>query len=216
MANNEFTELRVDYGDAPLRRSDLLADPIAMFRCWLAAAKDAGVREPNGMTLATCDADGQPHARVVLLKQLGEHGFGFFTNKHSHKGQQLLANAKAAATFWWVAPRARQVRVEGEIVELPEAAADEYFASRPRRAQLCSAASPQSRVVGDRAELEAMVDDLESRLDGAAVERPAHWGGYALRPTLIEFWQGRDGRLHDRFVFARVGDAWAAARAPRR
>src|SRR5690606_6686911 len=136
--------------------------------------------------------------RVVLMKQLDANGVGFFTNKHSNKGEQLRANDRAALTFWWVEPRARQVRLEGRICELPEAVADAYFERRPRWAQLCSAASPQSQIVKDRAELEAIVQDLATRVGEGVVARPPHWGGYALQPERIEFWQGRDGRLHDR------------------
>ena len=212
MTRDEFAALRLDYGDVALRRSDLPSDPFALFRDWLDGARDAGVREPNGMALATCDEDGQPHCRIVLLKQLDERGFGFFTNKQSDKGAQLRANAKAAATFWWPAPRVRQVRVEGRISELPEADSDAYFASRPRRAQVCSAASPQSQVIADRASLEGLVARLEGEAEGRAVARPPHWGGYALLPTSIEFWQGRDGRLHDRFRYRRDRSGWVADR----
>ena len=212
MPADNFEELRIDYGDVALRRADLPADPVALFRRWLEEATTAGVREPNGMALATSDEAGQPHCRVVLLKQLDAHGFGFFTNKSSDKGRQLQANAKAAATFWWVAPRARQVRVEGVVAELPEADSEAYFRSRPRRAQLCSAASPQSRRVASREALEGLVSDLEVASADIEVHRPAHWGGYSLQPTSVEFWQGRDGRLHDRFRYLREGDDWIVER----
>ena len=212
MSRDQFSALRTDYGDAALRRADLPEDPVELFRTWMEEARDAGEPEPNGMALATCGQDGQPSCRVVLLKQLDEHGFGFFTNKQSDKGEQLRANAKAAATFWWKAPRVRQVRIEGVVVELPEADSEAYFQSRPRRAQVCSAASPQSRVVRDRASLEALVDDVDEASVDADVVRPAHWGGYALRPHRVELWQGRDGRLHDRFRFERDGDAWRVER----
>ena len=212
MSRDQFSALRTDYGDAALRRADLPEDPVELFRAWMEEARDAGEPEPNGMALATCGQDGQPSCRVVLLKQLDEHGFGFFTNKQSDKGEQLRANAKAAATFWWKAPRVRQVRIEGVVVELPEVDSEAYFQSRPRRAQVCSAASPQSRVVRDRASLEAMVDDVDEASADGDVVRPAHWGGYALRPHRVELWQGRDGRLHDRFRFERDGDAWRVER----
>lgn len=208
MPDDAFADLRVDYGDEALRRRDLPDDPIDLFRSWLQAAADAGVREPNAMALATCGSDGMPHCRVVLLKQLDAHGFGFFTNKQSGKGAELRANARAAATFWWVAPRARQVRIEGAVVELPEVDSDAYFDSRPRRAQLCSAASPQSQVVASRAELEGLVDALDREVGDRPVARPAHWGGYALVPERFEFWHGRDARLHDRFRYVRIGDGF--------
>ena len=212
MSRDQFSALRTDYGDAALRRADLPEDPVELFRAWMEEARDAGEPEPNGMALATCGKDGQPSCRVVLLKQLDEHGFGFFTNKQSDKGEQLRANAKAAATFWWKAPRVRQVRIEGVVVELPEADSEAYFRSRPRRAADLRAASPQSRVVRDRASLEAMVDDVDEASADGDVVRPAHWGGYALRPHRVELWQGRDGRLHDRFRFERDGDAWRVER----
>lgn len=198
MASDSFSHLRLEYGDEPLHEADVPADPLDLVRGWLAAAAAAGVAEPNGMALATCDRDGQPHCRIVLMKALDRRGVSFFTNLASDKGEQLAANPRAAATFWWPAPRNRQVRITGRVEPLPGELADEYFASRPRRAQLCSAASPQSRAVQDRGELERLVDALTAQIGDGAVPRPRHWGGYLLVPAAIEFWQGRDGRLHDR------------------
>jgi len=212
MPDDTFADLRIDYGDDALRRADLPADPLVLFRQWLDQAVAAGVREANAMSLATCDASGQPHCRVVLMKQLDASGLGFFTNKHSNKGEQLRVNDRAAMTFWWLQPRTRQVRLEGRIRELPEADAIAYFEARPQRAQLCSAASPQSQIVKDRAELEAIVKELATRVGEGLVPKPAHWGGYALQPERIEFWQGRDGRLHDRFQFTRDADQWRVDR----
>lgn len=212
MASDSFSELRIDYGDEPLREADVPADPLQLLRAWLDAASAAGVREANGMALATVDAEGQPHCRIVLLKELDARGLTFFSNKQSDKGAQLAANARAAATFWWPAPRNRQVRVTGRVEPASEASADAYFAGRPRLAQLCSAASPQSRIVRDRAALEAMVAALEARTGAQPVARPSHWGGYVLVPAAIEFWQGRDGRLHDRLRCARTADGWRLER----
>ena len=200
------------YGGDCLTRDDLPADPVDLLRRWLDEAKAAGVRDANAMALATCDAQGQPHCRFVLLKQLDEHGLGFFTNKHSHKGEQLRENALAAATFWWVLPHARQVRVEGVVRELPEADAQAYFASRSKLAQLCSAASPQSQVVKDRAELEGLVATLAAGVGDGAVSKPAHWGGYAILPERLEVWQERPGRLHDRFQYWLEAGVWRVDR----
>jgi pyridoxamine 5'-phosphate oxidase len=212
MSSDAFSRLRIEYGDQPLRADDVPADPLELVRAWLAAAVDAGVPEPNGMALATCDRAGQPHCRIVLLKALDARGLTFFTNLHSAKGEQLAASPRAAATFWWPAPRNRQIRVTGRVEPAPAALADEYFASRPRRAQLCSAASPQSRPVPDRAALEAMVDALASTVGEGPVPRPEHWGGLTLVPDTIEFWQGRDGRLHDRIRCERGDGAWRRQR----
>jgi pyridoxamine 5'-phosphate oxidase len=212
MGNEQFPAMRVEYGDAPLTRADMPADPIALFRTWLAAAEAAKVIEPNAMALATCGDDGQPHCRIVLLKLLDDRGFTFFTNKQSEKGQQLLANPRAAATFWWSVPRTRQVRVTGSIEAADEAVSDRYFAARPRRAQLCSAASPQSRRVASRAELEQLVQVLSQQVGDGPVPRPAHWGGYVLVPHAIEFWQGREARLHDRFRYTGTADGWSLER----
>ncbi|MCB9877960.1 MAG: pyridoxamine 5'-phosphate oxidase [Planctomycetes bacterium] len=213
--SDQFSDLRIEYGDEPLRRADAPDAPWPLFAQWLAAAKAAGVSEPNAMSLATCDAAGQPSCRVVLCKRADERGLLFFTNLASAKGNELRANPRAAVTFWWGAPRNRQVRVVGKIVEASPAESDEYFWSRPRRAQLCSAASPQSQVVADRAQLEGLVADLERRVGDGVVPRPAHWGGYLLVPASVEFWQGRDGRLHDRLRYVEVdgrGGSWRLER----
>jgi len=212
MDDPDFARLRRDYGDSPFDLTDVPEQPLDLLRAWLAAAEAAGVLEPNGMALATCDRDGQPHCRIVLLKGLDARGLSFFTNQASAKGEQLAANPRAAATFWWSAPRDRQVRVIGRVLLAAAADAERYFASRPRRAQLCSAASPQSRVVRDRVELEAAVARLAATVGDGPVPRPAHWGGYVLEPAAIEFWQGRDGRLHDRVRCVRDGASWRQER----
>jgi pyridoxamine 5'-phosphate oxidase len=210
--SDTFAHLRREYGDVPLDQAHLPDDPLVLLRTWLDAAAAAGVAEPNAMALATSGADGAPHCRMVLMKALEPAGLSFFTNHDSDKGHELAANPRAAATFWWTDPRNRQVRVEGAVARASNAAADAYFAGRPRRAQLCSAASPQSREVAGRAELEALVAALAARLGDGPVPRPAHWGGYVLAPEVVEFWQGRDSRLHDRFRYTRAANGWRRVR----
>lgn len=212
MANEQFAHLRIEYGDAPLRAAEIVDDPLAALARWIDEAAAAGVAEPNGMALATVDGAGQPHCRIVLMKGLDAEGVTFFTNRQSAKGEQLAGNPRAAATFWWPAPRNRQVRLTGRIELADEAVSEAYFQGRPRRAQLCSAASPQSRVVRDREELEALVDALAARVGDGPVPRPSHWGGCRLRVEAIEFWQGRDGRLHDRLRCRRSDRGWVHER----
>lgn len=212
MPDDPFAAMRIEYGDAPLTRAEMPSEPLPLFHSWLAAARAAGVEEPNGMAFATCDRDGQPHCRIVLLKQVDGSGFTFFTNRDSDKGAQLAGNARAAATFWWSRPRNRQVRVTGVVELVADAVSDRYFAERPRRAQLCSAASPQSRRVDSREELERRVAELAVATGDGPVVRPPHWGGYVLVPQTVEFWQGRDGRLHDRLRYRREAGAWLLER----
>ena len=187
-----------------------LSDPIAIFRSWMTEAEATEPNDPNAVALATASASGAPSVRMVLLKQLDERGFGFFTNAESQKGQQLQENIKAAMCFHWKSRR-RQVRIEGNVSELPAVEADNYFHSRGRRSQLGAAASRQSRVLASRAELEKMVRELAEKYPGE-IPRPVYWKGFVLQPQRIEFWQDGADRLHDRMLFERDGKNWAVSR----
>lgn len=198
--------------DLALTESDLLDDPIELFRRWFADAQAAQMPQPDAMTLATVAADGRPSARIVLLKGVDARGFQFFTNYESRKAGELAADPRAALAFVWI-PMFRQVRVSGDVVRLDAAESDAYFATRPRGSQIGAWASQQSRELADREALEARVGELDERFAGGDVPRPPHWGGYLLEPREIEFWQGRENRLHDRFLYARAADGgWNRAR----
>jgi pyridoxamine 5'-phosphate oxidase len=193
----------------PLEREGLRDDPVEQFSDWFERAS-ADLPLAEAMTLATVDADGSPDARMVLLKGFGPDGFRFFTNYESAKGEELAANPQAALVIYW-RELDRQVRVRGLVERLPDADSDAYFESRPRDSRIAAAVSPQSRPV-DREELDRRYEELERELDGAEPRRPEHWGGYLLRPHRIEFWQGRDSRMHDRFLYSRVDDGWRIER----
>lgn len=194
-----------------LTEADLLDDPIALFERWYAEASAAHAPQVDAMTLATATPEGVPSARVVLLKGVDDRGFRFFTNEHSRKARELLANPHAALVWLW-APLERQVRVTGTVRQLSPQESDAYFATRPRGSQLGAWASEQSEPLADRAELEARWSELEARYAGGEVPRPPHWGGFLVTPLEIEFWQGRPDRLHDRFRYLRIDNAWDRAR----
>ncbi|HWN08806.1 MAG TPA: pyridoxamine 5'-phosphate oxidase [Pyrinomonadaceae bacterium] len=188
------------------------ANPIVLFKRWFDAALASGSRLPETMTLATASKDGNPSARMVLLKGVDDDGFVFYTNYNSAKARQLEENPRAALVFYWV-QLDRQVRVEGRVDRVTDAESDEYFQSRPRESQLGALASPQSEIVADRAVLEQRFRELEELYRDREVERPGHWGGYRLRPRRIEFWQNRSGRLHDRILYERqVDETWSISR----
>jgi pyridoxamine 5'-phosphate oxidase len=194
-----------------LVESDADADPVVQFRRWFDEAEAAGVRAPNAMAIATATPEGVPSVRMVLLKGHGEDGFVFFTGYVSRKAGELDANPCAALLFYWD-PLGRQVRVEGTVERVGTEESDEYFASRPRGAQLAAAASRQSSVLRDRDEIDARVAELEHEHVGKDVPRPEHWGGYRLRPDAYEFWQHRENRAHDRLRYRRDGDGWTIER----
>ncbi len=183
-----------------LLEADLDPNPFTQFSRWFEEAKQSQPLHPEAMTVASVGSDGRVSARVCLLKDFNEHGFTFYTNYHSMKGEQISANPRVALCFYWPVME-RQVRIEGVVVKVAEEESDEYFAIRPRGSQLGAWASDQSHVISGRAGLDARVHELEEAYRDRPVPRPPHWGGYRVIPVWIEFWQGRMDRLHDRFSY---------------
>lgn len=206
-----FEHLRVEYRNLPLDRDDLDPDPLTQFNRWLLEAERAGIEEANAFVLATADNAGRPSARTVLLKGSSIEGFDFYTNYESRKAAEVESNPNVAAVFLWV-PVRRQVRIEGTVSRLEGKISDDYFASRPPESRLASAASPQSRVVESREELEGLLASIRERHPDGSVPRPDNWGGYRIAPRSFEFWQGREARFHDRFRYSRDGDRWVIER----
>ncbi|WP_421946283.1 pyridoxamine 5'-phosphate oxidase [Pedobacter sp.] len=209
---NEFLQnLRQDYISATLDESDVDNNPIIQFKKWFDNAVEAQVYEPNVMTLATADKAGKPDARIVLLKGVDEDGFRFFTNYLSAKGKELKRNPYAALVFFWP-DLERQVRIEGTVEKLDKETSEEYFITRPVASQIGAVASPQSQIIPNRTFLEEKFEELKTKSDGKTIAKPAHWGGYIVKPTRIEFWQGRRSRLHDRINFELLKGSWVKNR----
>ena len=210
----ELSHLDYDHEHSPggLRRQDLDPDPIKQFSNWFTTAVEAGIRDVNAMSLATATPEARPFVRIVLLKGFDERGFVFFTNYESQKGKQLEANPYAALAFYWIEID-RQIRISGPVERTPREESEGYFHSRPVDSQLGAWASQQSRVIDARRILEARLAEAKERYSGATVPLPPHWGGYRLKPEMMEFWQGRPNRLHDRFRYTRQAEgAWSVDR----
>jgi pyridoxamine 5'-phosphate oxidase len=195
----------------PLREQDVDPDPLKQFGAWFRAAGEAGVRAPEAMALATATPDGAPSARMVLMKGFDERGFTFFSNYESRKGGELLANPRAALLFHWEA-LGRQVRIEGPVERTHHDESAAYVRTRPRGSQIGALASPQSRPVSDRAELERLVAEVTALYEHGDLPLPENWGGYRLRPERYEFWQHREDRLHDRLLYTPAGEGWTLQR----
>jgi pyridoxamine 5'-phosphate oxidase len=211
---SELAELRQEYTYAGLDADDLAPDPVEQFRRWFAAWHEVAVGDPNAMVVTTATPEGRPSVRTVLLRALDADGFVFFTNHDSRKGRELRANPHAALLFPWH-PLGRQVIVEGRASPLGTEASDAYWVTRPRGSQIAALASPQSDVIVDRSSLDERWARLEAELAGAPVPRPAHWGGFRVAHERVEFWQGRERRLHDRLVYRHDPGALAGWRIER-
>jgi pyridoxamine 5'-phosphate oxidase len=206
----DISDLRQEYMRESLDEKDVARDPLEQFARWFDEAVKAQVPMVNAMTLATVSPTGRPSARIVLLKGVEHGGFVFFTNYKSRKGRELTANPEAALLFYWT-DLEREVRIEGRVEKISAQESDEYFGNRPLGSRHAAIASPQSKVVPDRAALEALFAEAEQR-HGDKTPRPVHWGGYRLQPAAIEFWQGRPNRLHDRVLYTLKSRGWKIER----
>ena len=208
---NQVKDLRKEYHYSSLDEQSIDTDPLAQFIAWYEDAVNAGIEEPNAMVLSTADKKGNVSGRVVLLKGVEEGGFVFYTNYDSRKGSQVASNPKAALTFFWYGLE-RQVRVEGKVIKVSRRKSEAYFNSRPEDSKISASVSPQSCIIPDRFFLESMRDGFILDLQGQSPRCPDNWGGYVVKPVIIEFWQGRAHRLHDRLRYRKNMKTWLLER----
>lgn len=212
MDQKQIENLRQDYTAASLSEKDVDVNPVSQFDKWFNEAINAKILEPNAMTLATATTDGRPSARIVLLKGFSDDGFKFYTNYLSRKGRELSKNPNAALLFFW-GNMERQIRIEGVIEKLDKKYSEKYFHSRPKLSQIGAVVSPQSQEIESREILDIRMKELELKYTQSEIPKPAHWGGYILKPRLFEFWQGGSGRLHDRIVYKKTDNTnWKIVR----
>jgi pyridoxamine 5'-phosphate oxidase len=211
MSEHDFSKIRMDYARASLDEKDVLADPIAQVERWIRDAMTAEVSEPTAMTLATVAPDGTPSARIVLCKGIDAEGFAFYTSYDSVKGRELAANPRAALVFFWP-DLERQIRVQGVVKKLSHERSVAYYRSRPLGSRIGAWASAQSERVESRSVLEARFREAEARFEKEEPALPPYWGGYVVEPSVIELWQGRQSRMHDRVQYTCDGNAWRIAR----
>jgi len=209
--NQSIADIRKDYRLRSLNEHEVAGNPVTQFGLWWADAVSSQIDEVNAMTLATCDSDGNPSARILLLKGIEENGFVFFTNYSSRKGIELEENPKACMVFFWKELE-RQVRIEGSVSKISSQASDEYFNSRPAESRIGAWSSPQSQVIENREVLEENVFEMKKKFSEGNIPRPEHWGGYILVPSCMEFWQGRPSRLHDRILYTKERKGWKIER----
>lgn len=209
---HKLDKIRKEYSKASLDISNVLTNPVDQFNKWFGEAMEAEVLEPNAMSLATVGSENRPSCRIVLLKGIEDDRFLFFTNYQSHKGKELENNPVCALTFFWPQVE-RQVRIEGSVTRVDDRKSEEYFQSRPLGAQIGAWSSPQSSVISGREILEERVKQIEKKYDGkSALPKPHQWGGFQVEPVMIEFWQGRENRLHDRIEYRKVNGQWTMQR----
>lgn len=208
---NYLNQIRRDFADKPLEEQSVNENPFLQFSVWFEEAVNAQLLDPYAMLISTVDEIGQPHSRVVYLRNISDEGMVFYTNYNSQKGKNISASNKIAITFFWVELE-RQIRIEGTVKKVSEELSDKYFAARPRESQLGAWASNQSETIKNRAELEENLKHFTEKFKGVDVPRPPHWGGYIVEPTKFEFWQGRPSRLHDRLIYTKNNNEWVISR----